>query len=71
MNGRSGHEIVTRETLDISEHIDYGWVDNLWYIDKNASFPEDKRKARKWLGPCHNTSQALTYFILRQSFHTN
>ena len=64
MNGRTGHEIITGETPDISEHIDYGWFDYLWYIDENAAFPEDKQKLGRWMGPSHQTGQALTYFII-------
>ena len=53
LNGRTPYEIVTGGTPEISEYLDYGWYDNLWYYDQEAAFPNDQRKLGKWLGVTH------------------
>jgi len=30
------YEILTGQTPDIFEYLDYGWYDNLWYYDQEA-----------------------------------
>ncbi|MFN9979156.1 MAG: hypothetical protein ACK53Y_04545, partial [bacterium] len=64
LQGRTPHELVTGNTPDISEYTDYQWYQTIWYLDQDASFPEDKRKLAKWLGVAHRVGQALCYYIL-------
>lgn len=64
LNGRTPYEIVTGRMPDISEYLDFGWYDNLWYFDQEVDFPNDHRKLGKWLGVAHRVGQALCYYIL-------
>ena len=67
LNNRTPYEIVTGRTPDISEYLDFGWYDTIWYHDHDAPFPEDRRKLAKWLGVAHRVGQALCYYILPES----
>ena len=67
LQGRTGHELVTGETPDISEFVDYGWFDPIWYLDAEEAFPADKEQLGRWLGPSHRVGQALTYFIINNN----
>jgi hypothetical protein len=67
LNGRTPYEIVTGRTPDISEYLDYGWYDTLWYYDQDADFPNEHRKLGKWLGVAHRVGQALCYYILNKN----
>jgi hypothetical protein len=51
---------VTGRTPDISEYLDYGWYDTLWYYDQEADFPEDRRNLGNGLG-------LLCYYILNEN----
>jgi hypothetical protein len=64
LGGRTPYEIVTGRTPDISEYLDYGWYDTLWYYEQDANFPEERRKLGKWLGVAHRVGQALCYYVL-------
>ena len=53
-------ELIHNYTPDISELIEFGWYDWVWYWD-----PLDKdSKVGRWLGPAHNTGQGLAFYIL-------
>ena len=67
MQGRTGYEIVTGETPDISEFCDFHWYEPVWYFDEMVQFPDDKRQLGRWLGPAHRTGQALTYYVADNS----
>ena len=43
---------VLGASIDISEYLDFGFYDHIWYID-NAGLGE--RKPGRWLGVSHNT----------------
>jgi hypothetical protein len=64
LNGGTPYEIVTGRTPDISEYLDFGWYDDLWYFDQEADFPNDARKLGKWMGVAHCLGQVLCYYIL-------
>jgi hypothetical protein len=49
LQNRTPYEWVVGRTPDISEYIDYQWYDTIWYLDRDAEFPNDKRKLGKWL----------------------
>lgn len=40
---RTPYEWVARRTPDISEYIDYQWYETIWYLDRDADFPNDKK----------------------------
>jgi hypothetical protein len=67
LQGRTPYELVTGRTPDISEYIDYGWYDTVWYLEQETPFPEGKRKLAKWLGVAHRVGQALCYYLLPAS----
>lgn len=66
LKGRTGYEMVTGSTPDISEYCDFEWYQPVWYYDEITQFPEEKRQVGRWLGPAHRTGQALTYYIINK-----
>ena len=44
LHGRTPLEVVTGDTPDISEYIQYDFYQPDWYWDQTAAFPEEKRK---------------------------
>jgi hypothetical protein len=64
-NGRTGHEEVTRETLDISEYVDFDFYDWVWYWDTPDK--DNSPKIGRWLGPSHRIGAAMCYYILVQN----
>jgi len=69
LQDRTPYEWVVGRTPDISEYIDYQWYETVWYLDRDAEFPNNKKKLGKWLGIAHNVGQALCYYILPSSGH--
>jgi hypothetical protein len=67
LQNRTPYEIVTGQTLDILEYLDYHWYQNFWCLDQEAKFPEDCRKLGKWIGVTHRVGQALCYFVMPPS----
>jgi hypothetical protein len=66
LHGRTPNEMLTGNTPDISEYMDYEWYSPLWYYD-NAAFPETHNTLGRWLGVAHRVGQALCYWILTNS----
>ena len=60
-NNRSAIEIITGETPDISEYIDFGFYDWVTYRT-NAGLGE--LSLGRWLGVSHKIGQAMSYWIL-------
>jgi hypothetical protein len=54
-------EVVTGETQDISEYLDFGFYDYVWYHD-NAGLGE--RKFGQWLGVSHCIGSLIPYWVL-------
>ena len=52
---------VTGETVDISEYLDFGFYDRVWYIDNAGTGP---RKPARWLGVSHRVGNMMTYNVL-------
>ena len=53
--------MVTGETPDISEYLDFGFYDWCWYHE-NAGLGE--LKLGRWLGVSHRIGSAMSYWIL-------
>ena len=68
LHGRTPYEIVTGNTPDISEWLEFEWYQPVWYYDSH-SFPGDKRLVGRWLGVAHRVGQAMCYWILPPSGH--
>ena len=60
-NGRTPMEIITGETPDISEYMDFGFYDWVWYRT-NAGLGQPE--LGKWLGVSHRVGQLMSYWIL-------
>ena len=53
-------EEVTGETADISEYLDFGFYDRVWY-HANAGLSE--RLHGRWLGVAHHIGSLMSYWI--------
>jgi hypothetical protein len=63
LGGRCPLEKVTGESVDISEYLDFGFYDWIWYKD-NAGLGETK--LGKWLGVSHKVGTLMSYWILTE-----
>ena len=62
---RTGIEMVTGETPDISEWIDFEFYDRLWYYDqKKIEIDGTGRRLARWLGVAHRIGSDLCYWLL-------
>ena len=61
LEGRTPLEMVTGETPDISEYLDFGFYDWCWYHE-NAGLGEIK--LGRWLGVSHRVGSAMSYWVL-------
>jgi hypothetical protein len=65
---RTGIEIVTGETPDISEWIDFEFYDRVWYYDqKKIEIDGNGRRLARWLGVAHRVGSDLCYWLLLDS----
>jgi hypothetical protein len=63
-NGRTPIEVITGETPDISEYLDFGFYD--WVIYRsNAGLGEPS--VGRWLGVSHKVGQMMSYWVLPMS----
>ena len=63
---RSGYEMVTGNTPDISEWLDFEFYDLVWWIywTTKPSFSDIVRRLGRWLGVSHRVGSDLSYWIL-------
>ena len=61
LDGRCPLERVTGETVDISEYLDFGFYDWVWYRE-NAGLGETK--LGRWLGVSHRVGTLMSFWIL-------
>ena len=54
---------VTGETMDISEYLDFGFYDEVWYKDNAGTAPQEPGR---WLGVSQRTGRLMTYHVLNQ-----
>ncbi len=65
---RTGIEMVTGETPDISEWIDFEFYDRVWYYDqKKIEIDGSGRRLARWLGVAHRIESDLCYWLLLES----
>ena len=65
---RTGIEIVTGETPDISEWLDFEFYDRVWYYDqKKIESDGSGRRLARWLGVAHRVGSDLCYWLLLES----
>ena len=60
-NGQMPLEIITGDTLDISEFLDFGFYDWCWYSD---AFGMAETKLGRWLGVSHQVGSLMSYWLL-------
>lgn len=62
---RSGLEVITGDTPDISQWLDFGFYDPVWYWDAPYSKEDTKKRAiGRWLGVSHNVGGDMCYWVL-------
>jgi hypothetical protein len=66
LHGRTPMEEVTDETPNISEYLDFGFYDWIWYKD-NAGLGENK--IGRWLGVAHRVGNLMSFWILSVTGH--
>jgi len=66
LHGRTPMEEITGKTPDISEYLDFGFYDWIWYKD-NAGLGENK--IGRWLGIAHRIGNLMSYWILTVTGH--
>jgi hypothetical protein len=66
LHGRTPHEMVTGNTPDITEYVEFSWYQPIIYYE-DLLFPDTKRKIARWLGVAHRVGQALCYWLLANS----
>ena len=64
LNGRTPLEHLTGETVDISEYLDFGFWDRVWFKD-DAGIGETK--LARFLGISHQVGSLMSYWVLPQS----
>ena len=57
---------ITGETEDISQWLDFGFYDRVWYLE-NAGLGE--KKPGRWLGVSHQTGSMMSYHVLTDTGH--
>ena len=62
MGGGVPLENITGETEDISDYLDFGFYDRVWF-NENAGLGE--RGIGRWLGVSHRTGGAMSYWTLK------
>jgi hypothetical protein len=63
LRGNSPLQEVTGETIDISEYLDFGFYDHVWYKE-NAGL--GATLIGRWLGVSHRVGSLMSYWILTQ-----
>ena len=64
LGGRTPLEALTGETPDISQYLDFGWYDWVWYKE-NAGL--DVPHLGRFLGVAQSASNIMTFYILPES----
>ena len=64
LQGRTPLEYMTGETPDISEYLDFGWYDRVWFKE-DAGLGETK--IGRFLGPSHRVGSLMSYWVLPAS----
>ena len=64
-NKKTAYEIITGETPDISEWLDFDFYDWVHYWDSPEN--KDNPKIGRWLGVSHRVGSALCYYVLKEN----
>lgn len=66
LDNRSAYEILTGNTPDISEFLDFEFYQWIKYYEPTA-FPASREHLGRWLGKAHGVGQALCYYLLKDN----
>ena len=61
---RTGYELVTGKTPDISEYCDFDFYDLVWYWAGQVTGTNTGRKLARWLGVSHKVGSDMCYWIM-------
>jgi hypothetical protein len=64
LDWRSAAKVMTGETPDFSEYLDFDFYGWLKYHDPHAELAENVFLGR-WLGVAYSVGQAMTYWVLK------
>ena len=67
LNGQVPETVVTGNTAYISELVEFGWYQWVYYRDATTSFPLPKEAPGKYLGPSDNVGSRISMWILKQN----
>lgn len=64
-NERSGYEMLTGTTPDISEYLDFDFYDLVWYWrSSHPSLSEHDRELARWMGVAHRVGSDMCYWLM-------
>ena len=64
-NERSGYEMITGRTPDISEYLDFDFYDLVWYWRMpNPSLSQHDRELARWMGVAHRVGSDMCYWLM-------
>ena len=67
LNGQVPETMVTGNTADISELVEFGWYQWVYWRDSTGSFPEPEEQLGKTLGPTENVGSKMSQWILKEN----
>ena len=65
---RTGYELVTGQTADISEWLDFEFYGLVWWLDRltKPDFTDYTRRLARWLGVSHRVGSDLCYWLITE-----
>jgi hypothetical protein len=66
LHGRTPYEVLTGNTPDISEYLEFSWYQPIWYYEPEVN-PEQSKTLARWIGIAHRVGQAMCYWVLPSS----
>jgi hypothetical protein len=66
---RTGYEVVTGQTPDISEWLDFEFYDLVWWLERaeKPNITDYTRRLARWLGVSHRVGSDLCYWLITES----
>ena len=65
LNGQVPETVVTGNTADISELVEFGWYEWIYYRDATGSFPLPEEELGRYLGPSENVGSKMSMWSLK------
>lgn len=63
LGNRTGYELVTQITPDISPYIVFDWFEWCWYWDESQS----TKQLCRWLGVAEGIGQVMTFWVIKEN----